>query len=75
MIQCEWGDMYLPHSPMKRCLNEAKYVIKFIEGHPIVIPFQNYNFVCEEHIKEFRKRKLKMVVYEFIGFKEKVEFT
>lgn len=75
MIQCEHGDVHYPHSPMKRCLKNAQYLIVFTKGHPITIPFHDLNVVCEEHLRELRKRKIKMEVYEIESYNEKVQFT
>lgn len=75
MITCEWGDVCYPHNPTKKCLKEAKYVLVFKSGHPAIMPFENHNFVCEDHLKHLRKLGFKMEVYEFIGLREKVQFT
>jgi len=75
MIQCEYGDVNLPHSPIKRCFQEAKYLIVFTHGHPVIVPFHDLNVVCEEHLKHLRKIKVKMEVYEIEDYNERVQFT
>jgi len=75
LIKCEWGDVHLPHSPIKRCTKDARYLIVFPKGHPVVMPFHDMNVVCEEHLKQLRKRKTPMEIYEFEDYKETVEFT
>jgi hypothetical protein len=47
----------------------------FPKGHPVVMPFHDMNVVCEEHLKQLRKRKTPMEIYEFEDYKETVEFT
>jgi hypothetical protein len=74
MIQCEWNDVKVVLS-IKQCSKDAKYIIKFKRGQPIVLPFHDCNFVCEEHLKLLHKRKFKMEVYEFVEYNEKVQFT
>jgi hypothetical protein len=75
LIQCEYGDVHFLHSPIKRCLKDAKFLVVFTHGHPVVVPFHDINVVCEEHLKQLRKRGTKMEFYEIISYNEKVEFT
>lgn len=75
MIKCEWGDVNLPHSSIKRCLNDAHFLIIFNKGHPIVVPFHDINVVCEEHFRHLRKNHYIMEFYEIVTYNEKVQFT
>jgi hypothetical protein len=76
MITCEWGWVGIPQ--IKRCVHNARYVVKFEEGRPIAMPFfGDYSFVCGKHLRQLLKRKVKIDVYELreYKYKEMVQFT
>jgi hypothetical protein len=76
-IICEWRNSVGVYPSQNQCTNEAKYVIILRNGHPILLPFRDYNFVCEIHLKAIKSRKnaKDYTVFELMPYEEKVQFT
>jgi len=77
MIECEYTQDIRNH---KHCKKKAEYVINWgNKPRPMLLPYNDQNFVCEEHLHKIRKlmEGQRMEIYELDenNGRVKVEFT